>query len=283
MADEKDTDPRKVTKYKVSGTFYNPSAKEKTDKFEEMVEGEEMSEGAANSAFYQQHSKKYPHYKISSIEKQEAAKADAHADVTRYRDFVIVENKGSFDLYYDNMTFIKRFKTMAEAKAKADHILGGSRKDGDTDTQRRADGAGTRDEGASAQKAGKSRSDNPYPVGSVSARSWNNGYSEAENSKKDGDKGVPQTDTQRAGKRMDAEVLDKVADTVARIADRFGAYVDREMCRMDAEVEKTFKVFIKIKDKEREVYQKAASAEEAIKKVKETLSGEEKRWASVFV
>lgn len=62
------TDPRKVNKYKVTGTFYNPSAKDKTDKFEETVDGEDMTEGAANSAFYQQHSKKYPHYKIDQIE-----------------------------------------------------------------------------------------------------------------------------------------------------------------------------------------------------------------------
>lgn len=89
MADEKTpakgepTDPRKVTKYKVSGSFYNPSAKDKTDTFEESVEGEEMSEAGANSAFYQEHSKKYPHYKIGKIEKQEAAKADSDGETKR--------------------------------------------------------------------------------------------------------------------------------------------------------------------------------------------------------
>lgn len=125
-AEKTETDPRNVTRYKVSGSFYNPSAKDKTDKFEEMVEGEEMSEGAANSAFYQQHSKKYPHYKIDSIEKQEAAKAD-------------------------------------------------------------------------------------------------------------GDKGVSQTETQRAGSVLNDAVLNKVADAVQRIADRFSKRMDAEMCRLDSE------------------------------------------------
>lgn len=120
-SEEKTVDPRKVTKYKVSGSFYNPSAKDKTDTFEESVEGEEMTEAGANSAFYQEHSKKYPHYKIASIKKHEDTKADA-------------------------------------------------------------DGA-----------------------------------------------------TRAAGKKMDAEVLNKVIDAVAGIAGRFADRVDAEMCRMDAD------------------------------------------------
>lgn len=76
MAETETKDPRKSVKYTVQGTFYNPSSEDKDGKFEETVEGDDMSEDGASTAFYKEHSKNYPHYKIGSIKKVEAEADD---------------------------------------------------------------------------------------------------------------------------------------------------------------------------------------------------------------
>lgn len=84
--DSDEPDPRKVNKYTVSGTFYNPSSADKDGTFEETVEGDEMSEAGAGSAFYTEHSKKYPHYKITGVKKHEAEDDEAKKDASPRHD-----------------------------------------------------------------------------------------------------------------------------------------------------------------------------------------------------